>query len=138
MDFNRLDLEFKNNNTICKKLNKYKNPRSTANDIIDMYNKKKMNLESNDTELSNFNETNSSINSLLIKSNTKNKNKPAKNINKDLDLSNISSVFNSRFQYINEKKSNKKKIVNNKINKGSDNNFDNYFSINNSNKDLYE
>ena len=138
MDFNRLDLEFKNNNTICKKLNKYKNPRSTANDIIDMYNKKKMNLESNDTELSNFNETNSSINSLLIKSNTKNKNKPAKNINKDLDLSNISSVFNSRFQYINEKKSNKKKIVNNKINKGSDNNFDNYFSINNSNKDLDE
>ena len=61
MDFNRLDLEFKNNNIIYKKLNKYKNPGSTPNNIIDIYNKKKINLESNDTEFSNFNETNSSI-----------------------------------------------------------------------------
>jgi len=114
IDYNRLDLELKRNSNICHKINRYNNPQSTANDIVDMYNNKEMNLESNDTSI--FKESTNSI------FNSK-KRSDLNSMNKDLDLSNLSSVFNSRFQYNNEKK-NIQKNVNLRFNEnnGSNNN----------------
>ena len=114
IDYNRLDLELKKNNNICHKINRYNNPQSTANDIVNMYNNKEMNLESNDTEISIFKESTNSI------FNNKKRN-DLNSLNKDLDLSNLSSVFNSRFQYINEKRK-LKKIMNSSINENGSNN----------------
>ena len=100
IDYNRLDLELKKNNNICHKINKYNNPQSTANDIVNtvnMYINKEMNLESNDTEISILKESTNSIFNNIKRS-------ELTSMNKDLDLSNLNSVFNSRFQYNNEKK----------------------------------
>ena len=130
IDFNRLDLEIRNSNIIYRKLNKYNNPQYTANDIINLYKNKEMNLESNDTEPSNLYESFSNYtfkNDITIKNN---KNKEKANENKDLDLSNLNSLFNSRFQYNNERKS---KIINTS-NKPDylRKNISNYFAIQNS------
>ena len=96
LDINRLDLEIENNDFI-NKLNKYKDPKKTTNDIIYLFNKKNLTLDSND----NFEETKNSINS---KNKIKDNGKETSKINKDLDLSNVNSFFNSRFNYVNEKK----------------------------------
>ena len=122
-----------------KKINKLNNPKSTANDIVNMLNKKDNNLDSNNSEFT-FNESNSSIFTIKYNINNIKNSTSKKNIEKkDLDLSHLNSVFNSRFQYNTERKKNsviKKAKDNNKNSnrnsciKGLTNRISNYFCIN--------
>ena len=120
IDINRLDLKIENHNKMYKKINKYNNPNSTTNDIVNMINKKDIISESNNSEY-NFNESVNSIYTNKYNNNINNvKNNKINNVKKDLDLSHLNSVFNSRFQYNTEKK----KSINNKVNeKNINNNF---------------
>ena len=102
LDINRLDLHINQNDIVYKKINKYNNPKSTSNDIIKMFNDNQSKFESNNIELSKLNESNYSIVSFQKKNN--NEEEKVNYIYKDLDLSHLKHVFNSRFNYNIEKK----------------------------------
>ena len=95
IDTNRLDLKINKNNIF------YNNPNYTSNDIIKIL--KEKNLESKTNELNNI--INESNNSIMTFQENNNNNYLIKNKEKDLDLSNLNSVINSRFNYNKEKKS---------------------------------